>query len=50
MILSFLQKNKDNLVPKKNKIKGNNSDITEKDDIHPRKYGISGISLFAVPY
>ena len=34
------QKNKDALAPK-NTLKGDISGITEKDDIHPRKYGIS---------
>ena len=42
-IFAFLpswQKRKDTLAPK-NTLKGDISGITEKDDIHPRKYGIS---------
>ena len=41
VIFPFWQTNKDTLVPKKY-----TSGITEKDDIHPRKYGIS----VGVPY
>ena len=40
MILPFCQKNKDNL-PRKNTLKGDVSGITEKDDMHTRKFGIS---------
>ena len=29
------------ILPRKNTLKGVTSGITEKDDIHPRKYGIS---------
>ena len=40
MILLFYQKSKDDLIPK-NTLKMTVSDITERDYIHPRKYGIS---------
>ena len=40
MILSFCQKSKDELLPK-NTLEDDISAIIEKDDIHPRKYGIS---------
>ena len=40
MILPFYQKNKDNLLSK-NTPTGDLSSITEKYDIHPRKYVIS---------
>ena len=42
--LPFWQKSKDTLVPK-NTLNGNISGTAEKDDIHPRKNGIS----FEVP-
>ena len=29
------------ILPRKNTLKGDTSDITEKDDIHPREYGVS---------
>ena len=29
------------ILSRKNTLKGDTSGITEKDDIHPRKYGIS---------
>ena len=40
MILPSWKKNKDALV-RKNTLKGDIPSTTEKDDIHPRKYGIS---------
>ena len=40
MILPFCQKSKDDLLPK-NTLKNDIFGITEKDDIHPRKNGIS---------
>ena len=40
MILHFCQKSKDDFFPK-NALKDDNSSIIEKDDIYPRKYGIS---------
>ena len=39
MKLHFCQKTKDDLFPK-NTLKDYISDITEKDDIHPRKHDI----------
>ena len=40
MILPFCQKSKDDLLPK-NTLKDDIFLLIEKDDIHPRKYGIS---------
>ena len=40
MILPFCQKNKDDLLPE-NTLKDDISGIIEKDESHPRKYGIS---------
>ena len=45
MILPFSQKNEHNILPK-NALEGDLSGIIEKDDIPPRKYGIS----VEVPY
>ena len=39
MILRFCQKSKEDPLPK-NTLKNDISGIIEKDDIHPRKYGI----------
>ena len=47
MILPFCQKSKDDLLPK-NTLKDHISSIIEKDDIHPRKYGISSDRKFKV--
>ena len=43
--LSFRQKSKDDLFPK-NTLKHDISDITEKDDIDPRKYDIVILCTF----
>ena len=40
MILPFCQEGKDDLLPK-NSLKDDIVGIIEKDDIHPRKHGIS---------
>ena len=40
MVLPFCQKSKYDLLPK-NTLKDDISGIIEKDDTHPRKYGIS---------
>ena len=40
-ILPFCQKSKYDLLPKKHTLKDGISSFIEKDDIYPRKYGIS---------
>ena len=39
--ITLLPKKAKIIFSRKNKLKGDISDITVKDDIHPRKYGIS---------
>ena len=41
MILPFCQKKAKIIFSRKNTLKGDISGITEKDDIHARKYGLS---------
>ena len=41
MILTFCQEKPKTIFSQKNTLKGDISGITELDDIHPRKYGIS---------